>query len=440
MKTEFRKWLALGTGIGIEIGEKDLEVTIARVRPSGIAVLGSASVTDFETRPAAEWGRELSQFFRKLGCGHIAATVTLPRHEVIVRQIAMPGVQNKDLASAIALQMETLHPYADGEAVHAMARIGKTSHVLVGITRREVVERYSNLFTEAGIKVASFTFSAAAFYTALRLYSDPEPSFAGLLDRGNGQLEIYGESDARPVFSASFEQTYGRAVQQAISELRLPDTVEPRPIQELLPKPAVFPPSHDPASNGLASHALPYATAIAGACPWQGIAGNLLPVEMRRSSSRLRFVPTIILAVLLAGMAGALAAHSRYEQERYLQTLQQEIRKLEPAARRVERIDREVTRSRARTQLLDDFRRRSKADMDVLNELTRLLPPPTWINALEIRRDGIQIQGETEQAAALIKILDASPLFDNSEFTMPYSRGGVGEIFGIRAKREGAAK
>ncbi|HYZ85018.1 MAG TPA: hypothetical protein VE621_11475, partial [Bryobacteraceae bacterium] len=67
MKTELRKWLAYGTGIGIQIGKTDLQVTIARVRPSGIAVLGSATVADYENRPASEWGRELQQFFRKLG-------------------------------------------------------------------------------------------------------------------------------------------------------------------------------------------------------------------------------------------------------------------------------------------------------------------------------------------------------------------------------------
>jgi hypothetical protein len=67
MRTDFRKWRAFGTGIGVEISgarSQDLRVTIARVRPNGIAVLGSATVTDFESRAAAEWGAELTRFFR----------------------------------------------------------------------------------------------------------------------------------------------------------------------------------------------------------------------------------------------------------------------------------------------------------------------------------------------------------------------------------------
>ena len=41
----------------------------------------------------------------------------LPRREVIVRQIALPGVAAKDLEGAIRFQLDTLHPYGDDEVV-----------------------------------------------------------------------------------------------------------------------------------------------------------------------------------------------------------------------------------------------------------------------------------------------------------------------------------
>ena len=64
---DFRKWLAFGTGLGIEVREQELQITIVRVRRSETAVLGSATVTDYKTRPAAEWGAELAAFLEKLG-------------------------------------------------------------------------------------------------------------------------------------------------------------------------------------------------------------------------------------------------------------------------------------------------------------------------------------------------------------------------------------
>ncbi len=85
---------------------------------------------------------------------------------------------------------------------------------------------------------------------------------------------------------------------------------------------------------------------------------------------------------------------------------------------------------------LDDFRRRAKSDMDVLVEMTRILPPPTWLNMFQIDRGQVYIAGETDQAAPLLKTIDASPLFEASEFTMPPVRTQTGEIFRIRTNRE----
>src|SRR3954453_4501284 len=139
------RWTAFGTGVGVEIRDKDLQVTIVRVRPSEVGVLGAATVTDFRTRPAAEWGTELTGFLRKLSVGHVAATVLLPRRDGIVRAVHMPGVTDKDLESAVRLQIDSLHPFSDEDVTFSFARIGKTPYVLVGIARRSVIDSYSAL-------------------------------------------------------------------------------------------------------------------------------------------------------------------------------------------------------------------------------------------------------------------------------------------------------
>jgi hypothetical protein len=107
---DVRKLLAFGAGIGIEIAGADLEVAAARVRPSQIQVAGRLTIHDFSTRPAAEWGAEYQRFQKSLGMADQSATVLLPRREVIVRQVALPGVAPKDTENALRLQLDTLHP------------------------------------------------------------------------------------------------------------------------------------------------------------------------------------------------------------------------------------------------------------------------------------------------------------------------------------------
>ena len=88
---DFKKWLAIGTGIGIEIGRENLTVTVVRVRPSGVRVLGELTIPRFHEQPASEWGATYAAFLKKLGVAHLSAGVLLPRDEVIVRQVMLPG-------------------------------------------------------------------------------------------------------------------------------------------------------------------------------------------------------------------------------------------------------------------------------------------------------------------------------------------------------------
>jgi Tfp pilus assembly protein PilN len=150
------------------------------------------------------------------------------------------------------------------------------------------------------------------------------------------------------------------------------------------------------------------------------------------------FIPTAVLATLLVLAVGALAAHGTFEDRRYLGALQSEMAKLQPIATKVEALDKQSAEMRARTALLDGFRGRSKADMDAIGELTRIVPPPGWVSSLELTRDAVTLAGETEQAAALLKAIEESPHFAKSEFIVGITRAGGNEAFRIRAERQAA--
>src|SRR5438094_243998 len=142
-----------------------------------------------------------------------------------IMEIALRGVTAKDVPGAIRFQLDTLHPYGNEDIEWGWSPLAFGS-VLVGIARRQVVERYHHLFTEAGIAVASFTFSAAAVHAAIRLNGagrgEHANSFLALSRSATGAIEAYGESASRPVFSAEFVAGPERAAVLALSELRLP--------------------------------------------------------------------------------------------------------------------------------------------------------------------------------------------------------------------------
>ena len=419
-----KKWLAFGRGVGIEIrgpqGAEALRVTAVRVRPGGATLLGQLTVDDARHHAAGGWGTDYAAFLRRYGLRHAAATVLLPRRDVIVRQIALPGVSDKDLPAAIQFQLDGLHPYPEDEAVSSWARLPGTSAVLVAITRRAVIDRFTTLFAEAGIKIRSFTCSAAVVYSARRLFGSPAAPEILAYDESSGSaVEVYGESAAHPVFSATFDVSVERATALAAAELRLDPAAPVKPLEEVVG----------------AAPAFSYAAALASACPFLALPLELLPAELRVTGSALAWIPSAALGLAVLMMAGALGAFQGFENRRYLRSLNSEMARIQPAANRSQALDRQIETARNRTSLLDDLRGRPKSDMDVLKELTRILAPPTWLNLLDITRAQVVIAGETSQTAPLLQVIDDSPLFQATEFAMPPLRTPAGEAFRIRSTR-----
>ncbi len=417
-----RKALLFGTGLGVAIGPRNLDVCIVRSRPGASALAAATTIPDFRTRPAAEWGSEFLKFLEAAREPHLAATVVIPREEVIVRLVTLPGVTGKDIPAALELQLDSLHPYGDDEIAWAWMKAGLSC--VVGIVRKSVLEAWETLFAEAGIPVAAFTFSATAMYAALRIRGNPAGPLLTWSTDEPGRTETYGESEAKPLFSSVFAFPPERALSITRGELRLPPDFAATPLTEVIP-----------GSTGLA-----FIAALAASAPMVSRFANLLPAERRASSARRQYLlPAILATLLVLSLIGAFVVFPALEQRNYLADLNAEIHRLEPRAQHAQDLDKRATLNRNRIAALDDIRHRPQADLDVLHEITRLLPPQVWTNSIEIFPDSVVIAGEADQAAPLLKILDSSPLFQNSEFALSVTHTTTTEQFRIKTMRRGRA-
>jgi Tfp pilus assembly protein PilN len=423
------RYLAFGTAAGIAIGDSDLEIALIRARPNGISVAARATIADFRHRAPADWGKEFRDFLQTHGEKHLSATVLLPRRDVIVRLASVPGVQKKDIPGALEFQIDSMHPYGNEPVAFAWAKAG-VNNVLVGLIRQSILDDYVQLFQSAAIAVEGFTFSASALYAALRVFGPAPKDFAIVHDLGSGLLEIYGESSSKPVFSAEFDLPPARAIALAHSELRITASQtggQPLTFERALPIPV----------NVAPVDTLAYATALAPLARWNASYANLLPMDRRTVHSRIRFIPTAVLVVMLLSVGIALLVYSQIRDKQYLEQLQIEIGKVQPLANRADALDRRAAEHRARIALLDQYRQRTQADIEILTELSRIIPTTVWTSAIDIAPDSVTLTGEADQASPLLKILDSSPYFRNSEFISSVIRGGQnGEGFRIRTFRK----
>jgi hypothetical protein len=431
-----RRAVSFGTGVGIRLGETTLEIAVVRVRPSGARLAGVHRVEGFRDKPAAEWGAGALAFLKAHGADRQAAIAVLARPEAILRLITLPGVNDEDTAAAVRFQLDSLHPFTEDEAAFGWQRLNH-AQVAVGITEQRHIDTITALLSEAGIRLAGISFSGPVLHAALRATGAPPAALLAAWPGESEGLEFYGESPARPLYSAEFDLPPDRAAGLVRAELRIEGDPGCLSLDQLLPW---APPESGESESTAPSCLLAQAAALAAACPHLGEPLNLLPLEQRASSSRARYIPTLVLATLLAVTGGALLAQEAWLDRQYLARLQSEIRNVEPAVARVQKLDEETMALAARIRQLDDFRRQSRADLDAVKEVNRLLPPPAWIQQLQISRDSLQVAGEAAAAEGLLKQFDEAPAFRGATFTMPLNRGQNGELFRLRVQREGAAQ
>lgn len=438
-----RRALCFGSGTGLDLGARDLRAAIVRVRPSGPALVAETVIHAFRERPAAEWGAELQKFLAAHEAEPLAAIALLPREEVVMRLIALPGLNDDDTSAAIRLQSDTLHPWGDDEdVVTDFQRLPASPFCAVALARRETIDAYTAVFTEAGIKLAGFSLLASAVHRASRIFTpqpaQPRLALAGLAAGISDGVEVYGESEAKPLFSAKFDAGPDRAIALSVAEMRIDMIDEIPDLFHLLPLSTAAPDGADLSDQARSLRAPAYAAALAAASLHLGEPLNLLPSALRRGASKALYVPTLALCVLLAAALAGMAFQGRILERRHMDRLHAEIQRLEPAAKRLEASDRETAAMAQRIQLIDSFRKRAHADLEALKEVNRLLPPPAFVQQLLIESGTVSVAGEADQAEALLKKFDESPLFRDTEFTMPLNRGMSGESFRLRTKRESA--
>ena len=432
-----RRFLAFGDGIGIEIGSTDLEVAAVRMRPAGIRVTGRLTIRDFLTRSPAEWGAEYQCFLKSLGLAGHSATALLPRRQMIVRVVKLPGVGARDVERALELHVDILHPYGENDVLWGWSSLEGGS-ILVGIVRRGVVEHYARMFVDAGVATAGFTFSASAIRAARCHGPTVTSSAKGHASDGfvvvsqvpGAGVEVYGESPARPVFSAEMTLPVERAVRLALSEMRLPAATLPHTLMELLPASTSGPGENEPSTNARC-----YATALSAVCPWLAGPVNVLPPEFRRSNCHRALYPTLGLVGLLLAIFGAMVSYFQWSRFEYQKALAAEIGRLQPIARRASALDHAIEDVRVRIEVLDQFRDQTPADLASLSELTRLINPPAWSSFISLTRDSVDLNVQTPEIEPLLKLLDSSPLFcDTTPDQLSRNNSGI-ETLEIRMRR-----
>ncbi len=165
---------------------------------------------------------------------------------------------------------------------------------------------------------------------------------------------------------------------------------------------------------------------------------NLLPAELRRKPQKAyRLVNYFLLLTFAFLLLGNLALPI-WQKMGYAKTFEGELDRYKKESSEAVTLRDKLEQAELENRFLENKKRSALQLTQILNELSLVIPDDTWLTNLELREDTVHLHGQSVASAALIPLIDASPLFRNVSFRSPVTqnRQNNTERFHISAELE----
>jgi general secretion pathway protein L len=150
-----------------------------------------------------------------------------------------------------------------------------------------------------------------------------------------------------------------------------------------------------------------------------GVGQDLLPEKFRPRKNKLPQVLTAISAAAFGSFLLAVLLLPILADRALIRELEQNVKIVGKTAKEVEALRDDVQKLERESGFLAERKRTEPAMVDMLNELSRVIPDQTSLYGLQYRDRKVVIQGRSPAASSLIELVEASPFFKNTSFVSP---------------------
>jgi general secretion pathway protein L len=154
---------------------------------------------------------------------------------------------------------------------------------------------------------------------------------------------------------------------------------------------------------------------------------NLFPGAQRRISPGNKSWQNPVLATLAAVLLVTAVALPFVQKISAVAQLETEVREARQEALTAGQVRTELEQLVAEVNALVSKRKQQSSVMQVLDELTRILPDGTWVNRFEVGGKRVKIRGESSNASGLAALIENSVLFNDASFDSPVMRNPTTE-------------
>lgn len=375
-------------------------------------------------------------------------TLSIPKAWAIIKTAELPSVVKENLSEVISYELDRLTPLSAEEAYYDFSLLGENNGkllVVVAAARTDLVSPYIDALREKGLTVSRLTVNLSGIGTLCR-FMDERKDYLFVEARKNGyEGALYYDGTLVEAFAGNFpvsdEKAKAERVLAEIESLResaKKSGREPRSVvllkdtdpsfKELLKLHASAPLAilneadlklKLPASRNDVSFA-----SIGGVMEslWPKARGLNLLAKGRREKQKPPVGLTLVLLTAITALwifyiitPFRIEGKRLAEIDRQIAVKKEEVKKIEALKKEIEALDKDIA-------TIVHFKEDRPMTLNVLKELTTILPKTTWLTRTRVTEANVEIEGYASSATELLPKLETSKLFKKAEFASPTFR------------------
>jgi Tfp pilus assembly protein PilN len=461
----------LRTCVGVELRGEDLLISSLQSNLSGGSFTHFKRIPLFRLREKEDLRQEINLFFKSNRLSKENIVLGLPRRDIILRYLDLPPEVADNLKQVVHYQVQSFEPTEEDRFYYDYALLDghgvkKRLTVLLVTIRKALLDYHLEYLLGLGIRPVKVIGSSMGLSNLfLHGRKDKGDQTFILADLCASTLELLALRHGALVYSReaprenikSWRDMILREVDEAASKMRLgPEgTLEKIFLSGEFSGPAheeIKPEIQDcellvnsikidaPGENKLhlQEAASSLGLAFTGMVRNPPIKMNLLPAERRMRQTRWAYVPAVIFGLAVVALLVALGFHRMVQNRKLIRELDQEIQLLKAPVERVQSFQKQAEELEKSIKSVEEVLHKRDMNLEILQELTTILPPDTFLSTYSNRDGNIQLTGASGSSSDLIPKLEKSLLLKDVVPKGPmFKDGQTGkDRFTLEAKRE----
>jgi Tfp pilus assembly protein PilN len=394
-----------------------------------------------------KFASSLALAINDLGAIKAEVSLNIPKAWAIIETTEFPSTVKENLSNVVSYELDRITPFSSADAFYdykvLKEEAGRIS-VMVMAARADVVRPYIDALKEKGIAVGRIAVNLSGLETLCRYIDGTDKVFVEIREDGfEGALFMNGWING--VFSGNF-QGEDRKTEIDTVITKITSLMDSMKDSGKTPKVLAYLKDPAPELKGflkarikepfgilnetdikirLSDHnrSVPYA-AIGAVLEslWPKAYGlNLLKKGLHERSKSPKGLTIFLLLLILAIWIFYLVSPLRIE-DRKLQEIEHQIAVRKEEVKKVEALRKDVESVTEEISAINGFKENRPMALNLLKELTAILPKNTWLSRLRVTQTTVEIEGYSSSATGLLPKLEASKYFQRAEFSSPTFR------------------